>query len=243
MVERIKDSVNIIEETKIKSFEEELKCNVDFYNYAINEYNPDNVACANIYAKTEQEVLDKFKKLILEKYKYILDALDVSKSEEEINKYLESIIYWEGEGIYDLIGFAWNGNFNICRIDSILSGEFYDINQNELVNPILIEKRFGGKVYGVYGSKLKIILVDDVYDENLFKRGVESILEDADINLREYFWYDNCFRTWCFDCYRIIERDIEDILEFLMSENEFEAEVIYVSEIYNSENVNLEPCI
>lgn len=242
MIERIKDDVNTIKETEVKSFEEELKCNGYFYNYAINEYNPENIAYANIYVETEQELLDKFKKIILEKYKYILDDLGVSKSEEEINKYLQSIILGEGEGIYDLIGFQWHHKF-IYRIDSILSIELHDINQTELVNPILIEKRFGGKVYGVYGSKLKIILVDDVYDENLFKREVESILEDADIDLREYFWCDNCFRTWCFDSYRIIERDIEDILEFLKSENEFEAEVIYVSEIYNSENVNLEPCI
>ena len=104
-----------------------------------------------------------------------------------MERYLTEITYWEGEGIYDIQGFE-SGYYSIDRIDAILKANLFNIDLNKLVNPEIIEQEYGGKIYGVYNTELKFLVINDLNKEEDCSIDVFAALEDVGIRLDDYLY-------------------------------------------------------
>lgn len=210
------------------NYKDILKDNWDFYKYAIDKYNADNVACAKIEAKTQKELIVKIKNAVRTEYEYICpDDVDID-NDEELEKFLTEIINWEGEGIYDIGGFE-SGYYSIDRIDTILEANLFNLDLNKLVNPEIIEQEYGGKVYGVYNTKLKFLVIDDLNKEEDCSIDVFAVLEDAGVRLDDYFYRHDL--NWIGDIVRIEDADFEIILDYFNAIDNNKLEIVYLSKI------------
>ena len=167
----------------MNNYKDILRDNWDFYKYAIGEYNSDNVAYAKMEARMQEELMEKLKNVVRTEHKSVCHD-DVDK---ELEQYLNTIINWEGEGIYDIQGFE-SGHYSIDRIDAILEANLLNIDLDKLVNPEIIEQEYGGKVYGVYNTKLKFLVIDDLNKEEDCSIDVFAALEDVGIRLDDYLY-------------------------------------------------------
>lgn len=210
-------------------FNEVFKDNWDFYEHAISLYNSDEVAHIKFNANEKEELIEFFKKKAAEDdLPSGIDKLFDTEDEVEVRKYLESIIEWDGPGYYDIHGLESN-NYGIQRIDRLLSWNLFDINLEELVEPELIEKRYGGKVYAISNTKLQFIIIDDTEEYNASSPDLFSILKDAGVNLKNYFCWDNFQGRWLGDTVRVVDMSDEDTLNFLQKEKEIDT--YYISRV------------
>jgi len=210
----------------MNNYKDILKDNWGFYEYAIGKYNADNVAYAKIEARTQEELMEKLKGIIRTEYEHICsDGIDVD-NDDELERYLTEIIYWEGEGIYDIQGFE-SGYYSIDRIDAILKANLFNIDLNKLVNPEIIEQEYGGKVYGV---NLKFLVVDDLNEEDDCPIDVFAALEDAGIKLDDCFYRQDL--NWLGYVVRIKDADFNTILDYFNVLYYNELEIVYLSKIW-----------
>lgn len=169
------------------NFKDILKDNWCFYKDVIGKYNVDNVTYAKIEARTQEELIEKSKDIIRIEYEHICsDDVNID-NDEELEKLLTEIINWEGEGIYDIQGLE-SGCYSIDRIDAILKANLLNIDLNKLVNLEIVEREYGGKVYGVYNTKLKFLVIDDLNKEEDCSIDVFAVLEDAGVRLDDCFY-------------------------------------------------------
>lgn len=63
-----------------------------------------------------------------------------------------------------------------------------NIDLNKLVNLEIVEREYGGKVYGVYNTKLKFLVIDDLNKEEDCSIDVFAVLEDAGVRLDDCFY-------------------------------------------------------
>jgi len=213
----------------MNNYKDILRDNWDFYKYAIGEYNSDNVAYAKMEARMQEELMEKLKNVVRTEHKSVChDDVDID-NDEELEQYLNTIINWEGEGIYDIQGFE-SGHYSIDRIDAILEANLLNIDLDKLVNPEIIEQEYGGKVYGVYNTKLKFLVIDDLNKEDDCPIDVFAALEDAGFKLDDYFYRDNL--NWIGDVVRVKDADSKTILDYFNALDINQLEIVYLSKIW-----------
>ncbi|WP_195923704.1 hypothetical protein [Clostridium tepidum] len=105
----------------------------------------------------------------------------------------------------------------------------YNIDLNELVNPEIIEQEYGGKIYGVYNTKLKFLIIDDLNKEEDCPIDAFAVFEDAGVRLDDYFYRQDL--NWIGDVIRIEDADFETILDYFNAIDNNQLKIVYLSKI------------